>query len=83
MIAAPGGGCCTVFPFEAAIWLLEEQEELVGTNKRSINRCLACQPVVIGTFAHLRIVLCMTHNAWPCCDAAACCCCLTDPAERQ
>lgn len=40
MITAPGGGgCCTVFPFEAAIWLLEEQEELVGTNKRSINRC--------------------------------------------
>lgn len=30
MIAAPGGGCCTVFPFEAAIWLLEEQEELFG-----------------------------------------------------
>ncbi|KAL3149277.1 Tetratricopeptide repeat protein 37, variant 2 [Trebouxia sp. C0010 RCD-2024] len=38
MINAPGGGCCTVFPYEAAIWLLEEQEELVGTNKRSINR---------------------------------------------
>ena len=32
MIAAPGGGCCTVFPFEAAIWLLEEQEELFGGN---------------------------------------------------
>ena len=43
MITSPGGGCCTVFPFEAAIWLLEEQEELVGTNKRSINRCLPFQ----------------------------------------
>lgn len=31
MITAPGGGCCTVFPFEAAIWLLEEQEELFGS----------------------------------------------------
>ena len=30
MIAACGGGCCTPFPFEAAIWLLEEQEELYG-----------------------------------------------------
>lgn len=45
MINAPGGGCCTVFPYEAAIWLLEEQEELVGTNKRSINRCCTCLPV--------------------------------------
>lgn len=33
MISAPGG-CCTVFPFEAAIWLLEEQEELFGNKKR-------------------------------------------------
>lgn len=24
------GGCCTPFPFTAAIWLLEEQEELRG-----------------------------------------------------
>ena len=32
MISAPGG-CCTVFPFEAAIWLLEEQEELFGNRK--------------------------------------------------
>lgn len=55
MIAAPGGGCCTVFPFEAAIWLLEEQEELVGTNKRSINRYWACH-LSLATCAHLRIV---------------------------
>ena len=45
MITAQGGGCCTVFPYEAAIWLLEEQEELVGTNKRPINRCCACPHV--------------------------------------
>ena len=30
MIATSAGGCCTSFPFEAAIWLLEEQEELCG-----------------------------------------------------
>ena len=30
MIATSAGGCCTPFPFEAAIWLLEEQEELYG-----------------------------------------------------
>lgn len=51
MINAPGGGCCTVFPYEAAIWLLEEQEELVGTNKRSINRCCTCclcQPLALA-----------------------------------
>lgn len=30
MIASPGGGCCTVLPFEACIWLLEEEEELKG-----------------------------------------------------
>jgi len=35
MISAPGGGCCTVFPFEAAIWLLEEQEELFGNGNGS------------------------------------------------
>ena len=39
MIAAPGGGCCTVFPFEAAIWLLEEQEELFGNGSgRRVQR---------------------------------------------
>lgn len=30
MITANAGGCTTPFPFEAAIWLLEEQEELYG-----------------------------------------------------
>ena len=30
MITASAGGCTTPFPFEAAIWLLEEQEELYG-----------------------------------------------------
>ncbi|EIE19817.1 hypothetical protein COCSUDRAFT_83558 [Coccomyxa subellipsoidea C-169] len=30
MIMANAGGCTTPFPFEAAIWLLEEQEELYG-----------------------------------------------------
>lgn len=30
MITTIAGGCCTPFPFEAAIWLLEEQEELYG-----------------------------------------------------
>lgn len=30
MITTSAGGCCTPFPFEAAIWLLEEQEELYG-----------------------------------------------------
>ena len=29
IVAAPGG-CTTPFPFEAAIWLLEEQEEICG-----------------------------------------------------
>ena len=30
MITTSAGGCTTAFPFEAAIWLLEEQEELYG-----------------------------------------------------
>ena len=30
MITTHVGGCTTPFPFEAAIWLLEEQEELYG-----------------------------------------------------
>lgn len=30
MISASAGGCCTAFPFEAAIWLWEEKEELYG-----------------------------------------------------
>ena len=30
MITTSAGGCTTPFPFEAAIWLLEEQEELYG-----------------------------------------------------
>ena len=30
MITTSAGGCTTPFPFEAAIWLLEEQEELFG-----------------------------------------------------
>ena len=30
MITAHAGGCTTPFPFEAAIWLLEELEELYG-----------------------------------------------------
>lgn len=30
MIEATRGGCCTAFPFEAAIWLWEETEELYG-----------------------------------------------------
>lgn len=30
MITNSAGGCCTPFPFEAAIWMLEEQEELYG-----------------------------------------------------
>ena len=30
MITVSSGGCTTPFPFEAAIWLLEEQEELFG-----------------------------------------------------
>ena len=30
MITSGAGGCTTSFPFEAAIWLLEEQEELYG-----------------------------------------------------
>jgi hypothetical protein len=30
MMTASAGGCTTPFPFEAAIWLLEEQEELYG-----------------------------------------------------
>lgn len=30
MITTSAGGCTTSFPFEAAIWLLEEQEELCG-----------------------------------------------------
>jgi len=29
-VTTSAGGCCTPFPFEAAIWLLEEQEELCG-----------------------------------------------------
>ena len=58
MIAAPGGGCCSVFPFEAAIWLLEEQEEVVGTNKRSINRCLLHTSTV---FANSQVVCVFTQ----------------------
>ena len=30
MITSRPGGCCTPFPYEAAIWLLEEQEEIFG-----------------------------------------------------
>lgn len=30
MVTTSAGGCTTPFPFEAAIWLLEEQEELFG-----------------------------------------------------
>lgn len=30
MITTSTGGCTTAFPFEAAIWMLEEQEELYG-----------------------------------------------------
>ena len=30
MITTHAGGCTTPFPFEAAIWLLEELEELYG-----------------------------------------------------
>lgn len=30
MVTTASGGCTTPFPFEAAIWLLEEQEELFG-----------------------------------------------------
>jgi hypothetical protein len=30
MIETTAGGCCTAFPFEAAIWLWEEAEELYG-----------------------------------------------------
>ena len=30
MVTTSAGGCTTAFPFEAAIWLLEEQEELFG-----------------------------------------------------
>lgn len=30
MITTHAGGCTTAFPFEAAIWLLEELEELYG-----------------------------------------------------
>ncbi len=30
MIYAPRGGCCTPLPYEAAIWLLEEEEEITG-----------------------------------------------------
>lgn len=30
MIEATKGGCCTAYPFEAAIWLWEETEELYG-----------------------------------------------------
>ncbi len=30
MIEATSGGCCTPYPFEAAIWLWEETEELYG-----------------------------------------------------
>lgn len=30
MIIDPRGGCCTPLPYEAAVWLLEEEEELKG-----------------------------------------------------
>ncbi len=30
MIVNPRGGCCTPLPYEAAVWLLEEEEELKG-----------------------------------------------------
>ena len=30
MLETTSGGCCTPFPFEAAIWLWEETEELYG-----------------------------------------------------
>eukprot|EP00884_Botryococcus_braunii_P003748 jgi/Botrbrau1/13374/Bobra.0194s0006.2 len=37
MITTSAGGCTTPFPFEAAIWLLEEQEELYGGNTPVYN----------------------------------------------
>ena len=42
MIATCAGGCCTPFPFEAAIWLLEEQEELCGGNVPIFGEVRAC-----------------------------------------
>lgn len=75
MITAQGGGCCTVFPYEAAIWLLEEQEELVGTNKRPVNRCCTrlpsccpppspASPLSRGSIAHVRTccMFCEAHT---------------------
>mmetsp|Transcript_3540 Transcript_3540/g.10271 ORF Transcript_3540/g.10271 Transcript_3540/m.10271 type:complete len:1007 (-) Transcript_3540:744-3764(-) len=38
MIEATRGGCCTPFPFEAAIWLWEETEELYGGQQPTISR---------------------------------------------
>ena len=44
MITASAGGCTTPFPFEAAIWLLEEQEELYGGALPVYKSvCLCCQ----------------------------------------
>lgn len=51
MITTSAGGCTTPFPFEAAIWLLEEQEELYGGNTpvyntgralSSVSHCWLC-----------------------------------------
>lgn len=38
MIETRAGGCCTPFPFEAAIWLWEETEELYGGHLPSAIR---------------------------------------------
>ena len=54
MMTTSAGGCTTPFPFEAAIWLLEEQEELFGGT-------FPVQNVEVGLarFKYLKIMWCV------------------------
>ena len=51
MITANAGGCTTPFPFEAAIWLLEEQEELYG-GSIPIYKSVCCHSFAFSIARH-------------------------------
>lgn len=53
LITTSVGGCTTAFPFEAAIWLLEEQEELYGNTfpvRSNTAENLASQVNILSTW---------------------------------